>query len=289
MFTNIFKKGSSSANNTNSEVSEQKPSPGGGRRRPVAQLTDAEKSHRRSTIGPVAGVQMAAAVGIGSAAKPVEIDTQFSKLMKTSNPSPSPTPSTKSSPTPDSAAAAMSPKSSRASLSAEEKKQRRKSLLAPVDKISAMSPTTSLANLFEDKKDKLSDSLSSSTSTSTSDLMAPPKSVSREQLKARRLTSINLFKKDNLEDLSFNKLTLNTTTTTAADQKMQKHKQKQLQKQMDKEVKKAEKQGKLMETRALEILSQTLELGKSRATMPEPQTRLVVVPPTRPPRLLITV
>ena len=93
-----------------------------------------------------------------------------------------------------------------------------------------------------------------------------------------------LFKKDNLEELSFSKLALG-----GGDAKIQKHKQKQLQKQMDKEVKKAEKQEKLMETRLLGIFAETLELGRTRSTYPELQSRLVPVPPSRPPRLVISV
>jgi hypothetical protein len=158
-------------------------------------------------------------------------------------------------------------------LSSEEKKARRLSLLAPVEKIFG-------------SKDKDS---SNTAQSSGSPLKSSADSISRrdvppEVLKARRTTSTNLFKKDNFSELSFSKLGVNQPS--GGDTKLLKQKQKQLQKQMDKEEKKASKEEKRKQEKALEILQAQLELGRDRAVMPEPQPRYVTTPAIRPARLM---
>jgi hypothetical protein len=270
--TSLFKKDKGSAD----ELPAAEPS----RRRLHTQLSDAEKSKRRSTIGASTGLQMTMAISgqntassspvaspptLAKAGSVVEVDTQFSKLLKAS---PTPTHKTDTNP------AESAIKSKKAGMSADEKKARRLSLLAPIN------------NLFapKDKDGAPMIPTSSGASKNANDPVSKKDSIAPDGIKARRTASTHIFKKDSYSDLSFSKLGVNQGT--GGDSKLMKQKQKQLQKQMDKEEKKASKEEKRKQEKALEILQAQLELGRDRAVMPEPQPRFVTVPAVRPARLL---
>lgn len=114
--------------------------------------------------------------------------------------------------------------------------------------------------------------------------------LSKEALKAKRSTNIGtIFGKDQaLEELSFSKLSVQSSGSTV-DKQVMKQKQKQLQKQIERDARKQEKQDKVKQERAHEILQAQLELGRERATMPEPQPRFVAMSPQRPARLTTTI
>jgi hypothetical protein len=186
--------------------------------------------------------------------------------------------------------------SSKKELSKDEKKQRRKSLLGAIAPVSSAPSLTSEGRSSvsaNSSAPSLNLAMGSGTGVDTLDtvLEGPPSpsKLSKDALKARRSTNIGtIFKKDNsLEELSFSKLGVQSSTSSVEKQ-MQKQKQKQLQKQMERDAKKQEKQEKVQQERAHEILQAQLELGRERATMPEPQPRYVSMAPSRPARLATT-
>lgn len=292
------------------------------RRRLVSSLSAAEKAKRRSTIGPSSNITASfgtvssttAAPGSSSSSSaglavpapaPVKaevVDTQFSKMFGRSSASSGArdtiTPNILSKTGSSDAISAGTVKSvSRKDLSKEEKKQRRKSLLGAIAPFSLVS-----ASAHDSKGPYSTPSLSPHLPTSSSlssigessessfDSAPSPSKLSKEALKAKRSTNIGtIFGKDQaLEELSFSKLSVQSSGSSI-DKQVMKQKQKQLQKQMERDARKQEKQDKVKQERAHEILQAQLELGRERATMPEPQPRFVAMPPQRPARLTTTI
>ena len=248
--------------------------PRGGRRKLFTQLSEAEKSQRRSTLGsaqlsqattspaPSQTSQMAAA-SPGSKAvlfsrpnQPTaapELETPFAKMVRTSgntssaNVAPSTTGSLqKQLSSPDQPAEITSTRRG-ASLTAEEKKTRRKSLLAPVQ------------NLFS----AMSGESGADSST------APDDSKKKKSIfGGKREKGLDFQTGLQLDD---------------SQAKLQKERQKKLQKELDKIEKEKAKQEKARQTRLLDVLQQTLELGEERAQLPMPAHRRVFALPMRPP------
>jgi hypothetical protein len=308
----IFKKDKSSA-----AVTEEPAQPIDERRRLVSSLSASEKAKRRSTIGPSSNIGAGfatlttASPGVSPAPSPHPatvtsgktdlVDTQFSKMVRR----PSSTSVSRDIISTNSVAKQNSTEnlhgtlgrmSSKKELSKDEKKQRRKSLLGAIAPVSSAPSLTSEGRSSvsaNSSAPSLNLAMGSGTGVDTLDtvLEGPPSpsKLSKDALKARRSTNIGtIFKKDNsLEELSFSKLGVQSSTSSVEKQ-MQKQKQKQLQKQMERDAKKQEKQEKVQQERAHEILQAQLELGRERATMPEPQPRYVSMAPSRPARLATT-
>lgn len=135
-------------------------------------------------------------------------------------------------------------------LSVEEKKTRRKSLLAPVQ------------NLF---------------SSISGD--APAESPTEADKGDKKDKKKGLFGGKREKGLDF-QTTLQLDDSQA---KLQKERQKKLQKELDKIEKEKAKQEKARQTRLLDVLQQTLELGEERAQIPMPAHRSAFAMPMRPP------
>jgi hypothetical protein len=263
--------------------------PRGGRRKLFTQLSESEKSMRRSTLGtaslsqatqvpppaqvPATG-QMASASSSGTkavlfsrpnqpaAAAAPELETPFAKMVRQST-SVTTTDRVTSGPAPKSTAAETSGDSAAtlrrgSTLSAEEKKTRRKSLLAPVQ------------NLFA--------AMSGENSTSAAETPSEPStggtSGSSSELKKKK----SLFGKKE-KGLDF-QTGLQLDDSQA---KLQRERQKKLQKELDKIEKEKAKQEKARQSRLLDVLQQTLELGEERAQLPMPTHRNAFAMPMRPP------
>lgn len=287
------------------------------RKRLVSTLSASEKAKRRSTIGPSSNVGAGfatlstASISVGGGGSPAItppttpvavksdiVDTQYSKMLKRpsttglSRDSISASSVSKGSADNVHSSSAKSP--SKKELSKEDKKQRRKSLLnalAPSHGGSTPSIEVRQSISSGSSNPSIGVALGSGTGIDAGDGVgdssaASTSALSKEVLKARRSTNIGtIFKKDNsLEELSFSKLGVQSTASQAEKQ-LQKQKQKQLQKQMERDSKKQEKHEKAKQERAHEILQAQLDLGRERATMPEPQSRFVAMAPSRPARL----
>ena len=143
-----------------------------------------------------------------------------------------------------------------AALTAEEKKTRRKSLLAPVQNLfAAMSGENAASG---DPLDSSSGSLPNSS----------------QELKRRK----SIFGKRD-KGLDF-QTGLQLDDSQA---KLQRERQKKLQKELDKIDKEKAKQEKARQSRLLDVLQQTLELGEERAQIPMPSHRNAFAMPMRPP------
>jgi hypothetical protein len=138
-------------------------------------------------------------------------------------------------------------------LSTEEKKNRRKSLLAPVQ------------NLF-----------SSIAGEGSSPTESPQEADQRDKDKKSKK---GLFGTKREKGLDF-QTTLQLDDSQA---KLQKERQKKLQKELDKIEKEKAKQEKARQTRLLDVLQQTLELGEERAQIPMASHRSAFAMPMRPP------
>lgn len=136
-------------------------------------------------------------------------------------------------------------------MSVEEKKQRRKSLLTPVQ------------NLFEAMRGESSPEPTLETDSKDKD--------------KKKKGSIFGTKRD--KGLDF-QTTLQLDDSQA---KAQKERQKKLQKELDKIEKEKLKQEKVRQSRLLDVLQQTLELGEERAQLPMPSHRNAFALPMRPP------
>jgi hypothetical protein len=314
-FSNLFKtkdsssklgttgNGSSSPSNVGSAEEE---GPRGGRRKLFTQLSESEKSMRRSTLGtaqlsqtvPVAPVAQPAPTGqmtsatAGSkailfsrpnqpAAAVPELETPFAKMVRqsgnnvtaTGRESPASGTLSKQPSNPDNSIDSSAPGStlrrgSTTSLTAEEKKTRRKSLLAPVQNLfAAMSGETE----------------SSSSSAQTGDLSSTAASGgggsgAAGDSKSSKKKGGGLFGKRE-KGLDF-QTGLQLDDSQA---KLQKERQKKLQKELDKIEKEKAKQEKARQTRLLDVLQQTLELGEERAQLPMPSHRSAFAMPMRLP------
>lgn len=275
--------------------------PRGGRRKLFTQLSESEKSMRRSTLGsaqlsqattapqpppPAAGGQIAAASAnskgvlfsrptTANAANP-ELETQFSKMVRQTGPAVSPAPGANprqpANPDPtasDAAASSGTRRGSNTALTAEEKKNRRKSLLAPVQNLFAGlgSGEATAGDVHGDTESSGGVGASSSGALSSSSASLESKDKKKK----------NIFGKGKGLDFQTG-LQLDDSQA-----KLQKERQKKLQKELDKIDKEKSKQEKARQARLLDVLQQTLELGEERAQIPMPSHRSVFAIPMRPP------
>lgn len=260
--------------------------PRGGRRKLFTQLSESEKSMRRSTLGtaslsqaattappaqaPPTGQMASASTGTKAvlfsrpnqpAAAVPELETPFAKMVRQSGTTTAneraPGPPPKSGGSNELLdVSGISRRTSTAALTAEEKKTRRKSLLAPVQNLfAAMSGDNATSG---DPIDSSSGSLPSNS----------------QELKRRK----SIFGKRD-KGLDF-QTGLQLDDSQA---KLQRERQKKLQKELDKIEKEKAKQEKARQSRLLDVLQQTLELGEERAQIPMPSHRNAFAMPMRPP------
>lgn len=288
--------------------------PRGGRRKLFTQLSESEKSMRRSTLGsaqlsqatqapqpppPAASGQMAAASAnskgvlfsrptTANAANP-ELETPFAKMVRqtgsnsTTSAGPAPgavarQPSNPDSTSNDAAAASGARRGSNVALTAEEKKTRRKSLLAPVQNL--FSGLASGGNEGQSSGPSSAADASFSESSGGAGVIGSTSgglSSSAASLDGKDKKKKNLFGKGKGLDFQTG-LQLDDSQA-----KLQKERQKKLQKELDKIDKEKAKQEKARQARLLDVLQQTLELGEERAQIPMPSHRSVFAIPMRPP------
>lgn len=322
-FSNIFKTKESNAKVSGSQGttvtmaegtgsgSPGEDGPRGGRRKLFTQLSESEKSMRRSTLGsaqlsqatqapqpppPAASGQIAAAStnskGVlfsrpttANAANP-ELETPFAKMVRTTGsgaaaagPTTGAKPSNQDTSSTDSAAASGARRGSNVQLTAEEKKTRRKSLLAPVQNLfSGLGSGNEGQSSTGGSTGELTFS-DSAGGTGASNTSSGGLSSSNASLDGKDKKKKSLFGKGREKGLDF-QTGLQLDDSQA---KLQKERQKKLQKELDKIEKEKAKQEKARQTRLLDVLQQTLELGEERAQIPMPSHRSAFALPMRPP------
>lgn len=210
---------------------KEEESPISTRKRLYKSLSQSEKSLRRSTIGPLS-------YSNNSGLKLTELESPFVKVVRDGQQN-----------------SEQNEQSTRrkVNLSAEEKKSRRKSLLAPMQNFFSVS-------LIKDKKDHKNFKSLDSISTSQSS-----KSDSKKKKN-------KLFKKKKDTDSTENK--------NDQEERLKKERKKKLQKELDKIEKEKEK---VNQSNMLLSLNQALNVGNDDIKIPVPSMKIITIQPTRPP------